>query len=116
MTKEELEGSKYSPLQKAPSKRTLVVILNEHLDPIGRAVLELEHDAPWGDKRNKHGVKKQIDGNGYDTSIVELDDARLFFHNGRLHVLYRNGPSFGYESKFNNYNCCTLLNATELLF
>jgi len=116
MTKEELEGSKYSPLQKAPSKRTLVVILNEHLDPIGRAVLELEHDAPWGDKRNKHGVKKQIDGNGYDTSIVELDDARLFFHNGRLHVLYRNGPSFGYESKFNNYNCCILLNATELLF
>lgn len=116
MTKEELEGNKYSPLQKAPSKRTLVVILNEHLDPIGRAVLELEHDAPWGDKRNKHGVKKQIDGNGYDTSIVELDDARLFFHNGRLHVLYRNGPSFGYESKFNNYNCCILLNATELLF
>jgi hypothetical protein len=31
---------------------------------------------------------------------VELDDARLFFHEGKLHVLYRNGPSFGYDSKY----------------
>ena len=99
MTEEELKVSKLSPLQKAPSKRSLVVIINEHLDPIGRAVLELEHDAPWGDKRKKYGVKNKMDGSGYDTSIVELDDARLFFHNGSLHVLYRNGPSFGYESK-----------------
>lgn len=99
MSTEELKSSRFSPLQEAPSKRSLVMILNEHLDPVGRAVLELEHDAPWGDKRKKHGVKKKKDGSGYDTSIVELDDARLFFHKGILHVLYRNGPSFGYESK-----------------
>ena len=99
MTTEELENSRFSPLQEAPSKRSLVMILNENLDPVGKAVLELEHDAPWGDKRKKHGVKKKKDGSGYDTSVVELDDARLFFHKGSLHVLYRNGPSFGYESK-----------------
>lgn len=50
MTEEELKVSKLSPLQKAPSKRSLVVIINEHLDPIGRAVLELEHDARGGIK------------------------------------------------------------------
>jgi len=99
MTAEELEFNKFSPLQKAPSKRSLVMVLNDKLDPIGRAVLELEHDATWGEKK-KFGVIKKKDGSGYETSIVELDDARLFFHNGRLHVLYRNGPAFGYESEY----------------
>lgn len=98
MTAEELESNKFSPLQKAPSKRSLVMVLNDKLDPIGTAVLELEHDAPWGEKK-KHGVMKKKDGSGYETSIVELDDARLFFHDGRLNVLYRNGPAFGYESE-----------------
>lgn len=98
MSVEELETNKFSPLQKAPSKRSLVMVVNNKLDPIGTAVLELEHDAVWGEKK-KFGVMKKKDGSGYDTSIVELDDARLFFHDGRLNVLYRNGPAFGYESK-----------------
>jgi len=100
MTAGELERNKFSPLQEAPSKRSMVMILNENLDPIGRAVLELEHDATWGETRKKYGVKAKADGQGFERSIVELDDARLFFHNGRLHVLYRNGPSFGYTSKY----------------
>ena len=100
MTADELESNHFSPLQEAPSKRSMVMILNEKLDPIGRAVLELEHDARWGDSRKKYGVKAKADGQGFERSIVELDDARLFFHNGRLHVLYRNGPSFGYTSKY----------------
>ena len=29
----------------------------------------------------------------YDTLIVELDNARLFFHSGSLHGMYRNDPN-----------------------
>lgn len=101
MSDEELKQNRFSPLQKAPEKRSMVMILNENLDPIGRAVLKLERDAPWG-KKKKFGVKQKADGTGYETSTVELDDARLFFHDGRLHVLYRNGPAFGYDSKCRN--------------
>jgi hypothetical protein len=108
MTAEELDSNKFSPLQKPPSKRSLVIVMNGDLDPVGTAVLELEHDAPWGSKK-KYGMKKKKDGTGYERSIVELDDARLFFHNGRLNVLYRNGPAFGYDSKlktgFISLNC-----------
>jgi hypothetical protein len=100
MSTEELDQNKFSPLDKAPSKRSMVMILNENLDPIGRAVLQLEHDAAWGSTRKKFGVKQNKDGNSFKRSIVELDDARLFFHGGKLHVLYRNGPYFGYDSKY----------------
>jgi len=99
MSEEELKKSKFSPLQKPPEKRSMVIILNESFDPIGRAVLQLERDAVWGTKRKKYGKQRTSDGNGFERSIVELDDARLFFHEGKLHVLYRNGPSFGYESE-----------------
>lgn len=102
MSVDELEDNKFSPLQKAPSKRSLVMILNKNMEPIGRAVLRLEHDADWGDKRKKYPKKTNAGGDGFESSIVELDDARLFFHGGRLHVLYRNGPSFGYESKLSS--------------
>jgi hypothetical protein len=100
MTPDELDKSRFSPLQKAPSKRSMVMVLNENLDPIGRAILQLEHDASWGTTRKKYGIKRTADGNDFQRSIVELDDARLFFHEGKLHVLYRNGPSFGYDSKY----------------
>lgn len=101
MTTEELESSKFSPLQSPPSKRSLVMILDHNLDPIGKAVLELELDAPWG-SRKKYSAAKKKDGSGHKTSIVELDDARLFFHGGRLNVLYRNGPAFGYDKQLQN--------------
>lgn len=100
MSEEELEEYHFSPLQAAPQKRSMVLILNGSMEPVGEAVLELELDKTWGEKRKRHNKKKKEDGEGYERTIVELDDARLFFHNGKLHVLYRNGPSFGYDSKY----------------
>ena len=101
MTAEELEQYHFSPLQSAPSKRTMVLVLDHDLQPIGEAVLELELDADWGEKKKKYKYKRQpnLDGS-FKRTIVEMDDARLFFHNDQLHVLYRNGPSYGYDSKY----------------
>lgn len=114
LTKEELETKHFSPLQKAPSKRSMVIILNENnkndnggngsggMNIIDSTVLQLESDADWGDIKKRKKIRKELmsDGSGnYKKSIVELDDARLFFHQGQLHVLYRNGPYYGYESK-----------------
>ena len=100
MTTEELEDYQFSPLQSAPSKRTMVLILNHDLKPLGEAVLELELDGDWGENRKRY-KRQQNDSDelSFKRTIVEMDDARLFFHNHQLHVLYRNGPSYGYESK-----------------
>lgn len=78
----------------------MVVTFNEDMDVIDSTVLKLERDATWGEKRKRIEKKMNEDGINFERSIVELDDARLFFHNGQLHVLYRNGPYYGYESKF----------------
>lgn len=94
----ELEEMKFSSLMEPPSKRSMVIVLNEGMNIIDSTVLQLELDAKWG-TRKKLQMKKNDDGS-YEKNIVELDDARLFFHNGQLHVLYRNGPYYGYESKF----------------
>ena len=99
LTAAELEDKKFSPLQSPPEKRSMVMILNEDMKVIDSTVLKLELDAKWGTTRKKLLPKTNGDGS-YQRSIVELDDARLFFHNGQLHVLYRNGPYYGYDSKY----------------
>jgi hypothetical protein len=79
----------------------MVLILDHDLQPLGEAVLELELDADWGKTRKKY-KRQETHSNGsvaFNRIIVEMDDARLFFHNDQLHVLYRNGPSYGYERK-----------------
>jgi len=98
LSQEELKAQNFSALQEPPTKRTLVVAFDENRIPVGHAVLELLHDAPWGETRKKLPPKPTSDG-GFERSIKELDDARFFFHNGSLHVLYRNGPYFGYEEQ-----------------
>ena len=102
MSEDEIEEKRFSPLPKFPGKRTMLMMLNEDFQIIGQAPLKLEHDDSWGDNRVRYPRKESPDGKGFERSIVELDDARLFFHDGKIFVLYRNGPSFGYESKFLN--------------
>jgi len=102
MSAKVMEEYHFSPLLEAPQKRSMVLILNGSMEPVGQAVLQLELDKTWGEKRKRHNKKKKENGEGYERIIVELDDARLFFHNGKLHVLYRNGPSFGYDKQLQN--------------
>jgi hypothetical protein len=98
LNESELEEMKFSPLMEPPCKRSMVIVLNEEMNIIDSTVLRLELDAKWGARKKLH-VKKNDDGS-YEKEIVELDDARLFFHKGQLHVLYRNGPYYGYDSEF----------------
>lgn len=112
MTPAQLQEQGYSSLQKARSVRTMVAIMDADRNLIGKAVLELVQDSIWGTKRKK--IRRQMKVNGPDSSctmegkendgcfirsIQQLDDPRFFFHGGSLHVLFRNGPSFGYEGK-----------------
>lgn len=101
LSSEELAERKFSPLDHPPSKRSMVILYSAKMDVITSTVLKLERDADWGGKRKN--VKKKENGDGsFEKEIVELDDARLFFHNGQLHVLYRNGPFYGYEMQVQN--------------
>jgi len=113
MTPTQLGQQGYSLLLKAPSIRTVVVVMDRHRNPVGDAVLELLQDAVWGTKRKKIprktrtpmpddatcAMKGKENEGCFDRAIVQLDDARFFFHAGLLHVLFRNGPSFGYEAQ-----------------
>jgi len=100
LTDDELNKMSFSPLQEPPSKRSMVLILDKSMNAMNVSVLQLEHDAKWGEKKLKFPAKK--DGNGFERSIVELDDARIFIHEGKPHVLYRNGPAYGYEKQVQN--------------
>ncbi len=99
LTPTELEEKKFSPLDAPPQKRSMVVIFDEEMNAINSSVLHLVLDANWGEKRKKLKMAKNSSDGSYVKKIVELDDARIFFYNRQLHVLYRNGPLFGYESK-----------------
>ncbi len=104
LSESELEDRKFSPLQKAPNKRSMVVLFDSEMQVIDSTVLKLVLDANWGGKRKNIKMKKikeGVDGDEdvFESKIVELDDSRLFFHNGKLNVLYRNGPFYGYDSK-----------------
>eukprot|EP00551_Chaetoceros_affinis_P007135 CAMPEP_0203666460 /NCGR_PEP_ID=MMETSP0090-20130426/3486_1 /ASSEMBLY_ACC=CAM_ASM_001088 /TAXON_ID=426623 /ORGANISM="Chaetoceros affinis, Strain CCMP159" /LENGTH=660 /DNA_ID=CAMNT_0050530337 /DNA_START=229 /DNA_END=2211 /DNA_ORIENTATION=+ len=105
LTADELDEMKFSPLQKPPNKRSMVVILNNEMEIIDSTVLKLVLDKDWGGKRKNIKMKKIEGGKGkdsFESAIVELDDSRLFFHNGRLNVLYRNGPYYGYDKQVQN--------------
>jgi len=114
MTPEQLREQGFSTWQKAPSVRTMIVIMDSERNIVGKAVVELVQDSIWGTKRKKVPRKMRVDGVANDSSctregkendrcfgrsIQQLDDPRFFFHGGSLHVLFRNGPSFGYEAQ-----------------
>lgn len=101
MTEKEIETKKYSRATKPPSKRTMIVILDQDLIVLKQVVLMLRHDSSWGTTRKKIGKKEKSNGMDFEQSVVEFDDARFFAHDGKLFVLYRNGPIFGYESERN---------------
>jgi len=103
MTKEQREHYDFSPMQKAPSYRTVLAIHDKDFDiTISQSTLLLEQDAEWGTTRPHQRVKMQNEGSAYTRSIQQFDDPRFFFHAGSLWILYRNGPKFGYEDQIHN--------------
>ena len=71
---------------------------------LGQTTLLLERDVKYGTKRQR-GKFIEAESNpqgGYTRIHQEFDDPRFFFHEGRLWVLYRNGPLFGYQDQIHN--------------
>jgi len=102
MSAEKIEEYNFSTLKEAPTKRSMILILDKSLEKIGQTTIFLELDAKFGTRRGSLNAKPLSDGSGYERSIVELDDIRLFFYKGAIWVLYRNGPKFGYEDQLQN--------------
>jgi len=68
---------------------------------IVQTTLLLERDAPYGTRR-KTAIQPKSTHAGFERIHQEFDDPRLFFHLGRVWVLYRNGPIFGYTAQVHN--------------
>ena len=101
MEEDDLRQHHFSVLKEAPDRRTIVTILDEDMETVAQMTLMLEHDGPWGTKRNKGEAIPDKSGKegAFERSVQYFDDPRFYFHRGHLYVLYRNGPKFGYENQ-----------------
>lgn len=99
-------------VEPSGGKRAVIAILASPLSDIkselssfetlAQTTLLLERDVTYG-SRPKNAIKVEKSDTGLFARVYqEFDDARLFFHLGRVWVLYRNGPLFGYESQLHN--------------
>ena len=110
---------KYSTrdINSKPVEQTMILILNENFETIHQSILVLEQDADWGTARKK--IQKKTFGDGmFIRSTQQMDDARIFFHDGNPYVLYRNGPKFGYDKQIQNplhFDIQTILNKKRLV-
>ena len=68
---------------------------------ISQTTLLLEKDKPYGGGP-KRALKPERTATGYARIHQEFDDPRLFFYKGRIWILYRNGPLFGYKDQLHN--------------
>lgn len=107
MPEEEKELFKFSPLEKPPTERSLFLVLDQHLDTVIQSTILIEKDT------SKWGKKKFEDSELNDREVVKLDDPRLFFHQGELWILYRNGNAFGFEKQIHNKLHFDLLEENE---
>jgi hypothetical protein len=120
LSPEEVEKYRFSLHEEPPGgKRAMIALFSppnlgsasgvdlepsDHQSPfrtLAQTTLLLERDADYGTKRRK-AIKTERSGSGFARMHQEFDDARLFFHLGRVWVLYRNGPLFGYETQAHN--------------
>jgi len=70
---------------------------------LAQTTLLLERDVMYGTKRQKIAPEaNKGERGGYTRIHQEFDDPRFFFHEGRLWILYRNGPLFGYHDQIHN--------------
>ena len=101
MSSEDVLKYRFSEKKEAPSHRTVIAVMHaKTLYILGQTTLLLEQDASWG-RRSNVPPKKNDDGK-FVRSVQQFDDARFFFHDGYIWVLYRNGPMFGYNDQVQN--------------
>lgn len=71
--------------------RTLLHVYTKDFSTVlGAQTIYLHRDASWGKKHRNADNSWQLPA---------LDDARLFLHDSRVYVSFREGPGFGYENQ-----------------
>ena len=101
-TPQQVDEYGYSLHEEPPGgKRAVINILNSHFNTIGQTTLLLEKDERYGTVKRR-AIQPEKTGDDYARIHQEFDDPRLFFHMGRVWVLYRNGPLFGYTDQIHN--------------
>ncbi|KAL7473845.1 hypothetical protein ACHAXS_014365 [Conticribra weissflogii] len=111
MSDQDVEKYKFSTKEEPPGgKRTVIAVLSppntnddhDSFETLTQTTLLLERDVSYG-TRKKSALPPRKDENGTFLRMhQEFDDPRLFFYDGRLWVLYRNGPLFGYKDQIHN--------------
>jgi len=76
---------------------TVLLILDGSFRTLAQAQLLLRRDAPWGQNR-----RRRIEPHPTEPSRPKLDDARLFVHDNRVWLSYRQGLEFGYDAQVLN--------------
>ncbi|KAL3797718.1 hypothetical protein HJC23_000263 [Cyclotella cryptica] len=107
LTPEDVTTYRFSALDEPPNgKRAIISILSPpgadktSFQTLMQTTLLLERDAKYGS--NRRAIPSQKSGSKYARMHQEFDDPRLFFYDGRIWVLYRNGPLFGYNDQIHN--------------
>ena len=119
LSEEEVTTYNFSTYNDPPDgKRTIIAVMTPPMpleteqqkqqppfQILGQTTLLLERDVKYGTKRQRGKyieAESNPQGGGYTRIHQEFDDPRFFFHEGRLWVLYRNGPLFGYQDQIHN--------------
>jgi len=96
MSNDEREEYHISTLDKPPIEQALFLVLDKKMDNVIQSTILLERDLEqWGKVKFK-GSKLN------DRMVEKLDDPRLFFYEGELWVLFRNGRAFGFDKQIHN--------------
>lgn len=90
---EEIAEFHLSEDKKPSTVHTVLLLLNKNFETIQEATIHTKIDAKFG--RIKPNNNNQM-------KTFKLDDARLFTHNGKIWVSYREGKHFGYDKQVLN--------------
>ena len=107
LTPQDIDTYRFSTHEEVPNGKRAVISIHEPpnssipFETIAQTTLLLERDAKYGTNRRALPVL-QNNGQQYARVTSDFDDPRFFFHQGRIWVLYRNGPLFGYNDQIHN--------------
>lgn len=106
LTKQDIDTYRFSTHEEVPNGKRAVISIHEPpnssipFETILQTTLLLERDAKYG--TNRRALPVVQNGQQYARVTSDFDDPRFFFHRGRIWVLYRNGPLFGYNDQIHN--------------
>eukprot|EP00535_Pseudo-nitzschia_heimii_P004395 CAMPEP_0197189094 /NCGR_PEP_ID=MMETSP1423-20130617/19155_1 /TAXON_ID=476441 /ORGANISM="Pseudo-nitzschia heimii, Strain UNC1101" /LENGTH=460 /DNA_ID=CAMNT_0042641127 /DNA_START=171 /DNA_END=1553 /DNA_ORIENTATION=+ len=89
---EEIAEFHLSTDKKPSTVRTILLVLNQNFETMMEATIYTKIDAPFNGRFKPNN----------QTKTFQLDDARLFTHNGQVWVSYREGKIFGYDKQVLN--------------